>query len=125
MLTYISYNQRSHPMPFMKAGNVVAPAAKSKADRPDLEEAFEEEDEGEVVADPDAKNDDDSIEDSLKKDKYIKQPKAKKAAAPKKAAKKKAKNDDDDDMIDDESEEDVKPKKKAKTKPAAKGKGKK
>jgi replication factor C subunit 1 len=112
-------------MPFMKAGSIVAPAAKSKADKPDLEEAFEEEDEGEVVADPDAKNDDDNIEDSLKKDKYIKQPKAKKAAAPKKAAKKKAKNDDDDDdMIDDGSEEDVKPKK-AKAKPAAKGKGKK
>jgi len=111
-------------MPFMKAGNIVAPAAKSKADKPDLEEAFEEEDEGEVLADPDAKNDDDNIEDVLKKDKYIKQPKAKKVAAPKKAPKTKTKNDDND-MIDDESEEDVKPKKKAKAKPAAKGKGKK
>ncbi|TVY82690.1 Replication factor C subunit [Lachnellula suecica] len=120
-----SYNTRSHPMPFMKAGNIVAPPAKSKAERPDLEEAFEEEDEGEVVADPDAKEDDENVEDALKKDKYIKKPKAKKATATKKAPKKKAAKDDDDDMIDDDSEEEVKPKKKAKAKPAAKGKGKK
>jgi len=111
----------------MKAGSIAAPAAKSKVEAPDLEEAFEEEDEGEVVADPDAKEGDDNLDDALKKDKYIKKPKAKKAAVGKKAPKKKAaKNDDDDDeMIDDESEE-VKPKKgKSKARPAAKGKGKK
>ncbi|TVY41592.1 Replication factor C subunit [Lachnellula subtilissima] len=121
------YNARSHPLPFMKAGNIVAPAAKTKAEVPDLEEAFEEEDEGEVIADPDAKEGEEDLEDSLKKDKYIKKPKAKKATTAKKAPKKKAaKNDSDDDMIDDESEEDVKPTKgKSKAKAATKGKGKK
>ncbi|TVY89975.1 Replication factor C subunit [Lachnellula willkommii] len=121
------YNARSHPLPFMKAGNIVAPTAKTKAEAPDLEEAFEEEDEGEVIADPDAKEGEEDLEDSLKKDKYIKKPKAKKATAAKKAPKKKAaKNDSDDDMIDDESEEEVKPKKgKSKAKAAPKGKGKK
>ncbi|RDW82063.1 hypothetical protein BP6252_03175 [Coleophoma cylindrospora] len=110
-----SYNSRSHPLPFMKASNVAAPAKPIKA-APDLEEAFEEEDEGEVVEEPKAEDDD---EIDLKKDKYIKAPKPKKAAAKKKAAKKSA-NDDDD--IDGE-DEDAKPKK-GKGK-AAKGKGKK
>jgi replication factor C subunit 1 len=49
----------------MKASNVVAPAKVTK-DVPDLEEAFEEEDDGEVVAEP--KEDDEETE--LKKDKY-------------------------------------------------------
>jgi replication factor C subunit 1 len=104
----------------MKASNVVAPAKVTK-DVPDLEEAFEEEDDGELVAEP--KEDDEETE--LKKDKYIKQPKVKKPAAPKKASKNKgAKNDDEAD--EDDSEE-VKPKKgrsKAKS-TATKGKGKK
>jgi replication factor C subunit 1 len=101
----------------MKASNVVAPAKVTK-DAPDLEEAFEVEDDGEVVAEP--KEDDEETE--LKKDKYIKQPKAKKPAALKKASKKKASEDEDDDV----DSEEVKPKKgKAKAKPAAKGKGKK
>lgn len=105
-----SYNSRSHPLPFMKASNVVAPAKATKA-APDLEEAFEEEDDGEVVAE--VKEDEDDID--FKKDKYIKQPKAKKAAASKKtAAKKKAEQDDDEE---EDSERDVKPKKgKAKAK---------
>ncbi|KAL2071299.1 hypothetical protein VTL71DRAFT_12534 [Oculimacula yallundae] len=116
------YNARTHPLPFMKASNVMAPAKTTKQ-APDLEEAFEEEvDEAEVA---EVKPDDE--ETDLKKDKYIKQPKVKRAPAKKTAAKKKAaKNDDDDDEEDDE--EDVKPKKgkaKAKAKPAAKGKGKK
>jgi replication factor C subunit 1 len=85
----------------MKASNVVAPAKTTKA-APDLEEAFEEEDEGEVVAE--LKEDDEDID--FKKDKYIKQPKARKVAAGKKgASKKKATNDEDED-----SEEDVKQK---------------
>jgi len=103
----------------MKASNLVAPAKVTK-DVPDLEEAFEEEDDAEIVAEP--KEDDEETE--LKKDKYIKQPKVKKPAAPKKASKKKTSKDDEHDDV--ESEEEVKPKKgKAKAKPAAKGKGKK
>ncbi|KAH8687742.1 replication factor RFC1 C terminal domain-containing protein [Tricladium varicosporioides] len=121
------YNQQSHPMPFMKAGNMAPPAAKANAEKPDLEEAMDEDDDAEVIADPDAENKegDESIEDALKKDKYIKKPKAKKAAATKKAPKKKAAKDDDMDL--DDSEEEEKPKKKAsKAKSAAaKGKGKK
>ncbi|KAH7399947.1 replication factor RFC1 C terminal domain-containing protein [Cadophora sp. MPI-SDFR-AT-0126] len=115
------YNARTHPLPFMKASNVMAPAKATKQ-APDLEEAFEEEvDEVEVT---EVKDDDD--ETDLKKDKYIKQPKAKKAPAKKAPRKKAAKMDDDDD--EEDSEEDVKPKKgraKPKAKPAAKGKGKK
>lgn len=85
------YNSRSHPVPFMKASNVVVPAKVSK-EVPDLEEALEESDDAEVISE--AKEDDDD-EGDLTKDKYIKQPKAKKAAAGKKAAsKKKAAKDD-------------------------------
>ncbi|ESZ94435.1 putative Replication factor C subunit 1 [Sclerotinia borealis F-4128] len=101
-----SYNARSHPVPFMKASNVFQPA-KVAAAKPDLEEAFEEEDDGEVIAEP---VDDDEID--LKKDKYIKQPKVKKVA--KKPVKKKTKSTmEDDSMIDDEEEEEEekKPKK--------------
>ena len=72
-----TYNTMSHPIPFMKASNVTAPKAAAK-DVPDLEEAIEEDDDAAVVADPAEAED----EDDLKKDKYIKQPKAK----PKKAA---------------------------------------
>ncbi|KAG4419893.1 hypothetical protein IFR04_006930 [Cadophora malorum] len=115
------YNARTHPLPFMKASNVMAPAKATKQ-APDLEEAFEEEvDEVEVA---EVKDDDDEVD--LKKDKYIKQPKAKKASAKKAAPKKTAAKKDDDD--EEDSEEDVKPKKakaKPKAKPAAKGKGKK
>lgn len=99
----------------MKASNVVAPAKTTK-DAPDLEEAFEEEDDGEVIAEV---KDDENDDIDFKKDKYIKQPKAKKAAAGKKAgSKKKAAKDDDDD---EDSEEDVKPKK-GKAKPKGKPK---
>jgi replication factor C subunit 1 len=126
-LTFCSYNARTHPLPFMKASNVVAPAKMTK-EVPDLEEAMEEDDD-EAIVEPKEEDDD---ETDLKKDKYIKQPKIKKPAAakkaaPKKASKKKAKDDDEDDE-DEGSEEDVKPKKAAKPRgrPAgAKGKGKK
>ncbi|KAM3082624.1 DNA replication factor C complex subunit Rfc1 [Clarireedia jacksonii] len=113
-----SYNARTHPVPFMKASNVFQPTKVAKV-APDLEEAFEEEDDAEVIAEPV----EDDEETDLKKDKYIKQPKVKKPAAKKAAAKKKGKKDDDDDMIDDDEEEEEVPKKKAR-KPAAK-KGKK
>lgn len=87
----------SHPVPFMKAGSTVAPKKQAR-DAPDLEEAIEEEDDGqgaEVV-----EVDEDEID--FKKDKYIKKPKAKKAA------KKAAKGEDDEE------------KPKAKAKPKAK-----
>jgi len=102
----------------MKASNVVAPAKVAKA-APDLEEAFEEEDEAEIIAEP-REDEDDELD--LKKDKYIKQPKAKKPAAKKKAtAKKKAAKNEDKEDEEDESEEDLKPKK-GKAKPKAKPK---
>lgn len=75
-----SYNQRSHPLPFMKASNVVAPQKAAKI-IPDLEEALEEDDDAEVMVEKDDNDEDDT---ELKKDKYIKQPKAKKPAGPKK-----------------------------------------
>jgi replication factor C subunit 1 len=102
----------------MKAGNIVAPAKTTKQ-APDLEEAFEEEDDGEVITEP--KDEDEELD--LKKDKYIKQPKVKKPAA-KKATKKGSKKDDETQGED--SEEEAKPKKaRAKKAPPAKGKGKK
>ncbi|KAL9078772.1 MAG: hypothetical protein Q9157_002324 [Trypethelium eluteriae] len=105
------YNQQSHPLPFMKASNVIAPKQQSR-EKPDLEEAIEESDEGEVVEE--VKEEDD--EGDVTKDKYVKQPKKK--AAPKKAASKKK-----SDMVDDdEDEEDVKPTKKGKGK-ATTGRG--
>ncbi|KAH8599366.1 replication factor RFC1 C terminal domain-containing protein [Bisporella sp. PMI_857] len=113
------YNGASHPLPFMKASAIVAPAKTAKV-APDLEEAFEEEDEEEVIAEP--KADDDEEDNDIKKDKYIKQPKAKKASAKKKSASKKAAKDEDDEE-DEDGDEDVKPKKgKAKAKPKGKGK---
>ncbi|KPM35118.1 Replication factor C subunit 1 [Neonectria ditissima] len=84
-----TYNAMSHPIPFMKASNVVAPKAPKK-DAPDLEEAIEDEDEGDAVEAPEV----DEEELDLKKDKYIKQPKAKKATKKSKAA---AADDDDDE----------------------------
>jgi replication factor C subunit 1 len=100
----------NHPVPFMKATNV-ATTKKMPKEAPDLEEAIEEEDDAEVLEAPDA---DEEEELDLKKDKYIKQPKAKKAT--KKTTKAAAADDDDD-----------KPKRgRAKAKPAAtKGKAKK
>ncbi|KAK4039132.1 replication factor RFC1 C terminal domain-containing protein [Parachaetomium inaequale] len=87
------YNAASHPVPFMKASNVNVTAAAKKADKdmPDLEEAIEEEDENDVAEVAEV---DDDEELDLKKDKYIRQPKAK---GGKKTAKKAANADDDDD----------------------------
>jgi len=102
------YNQQSHPLPFMKASNVIAPKRATK-EKPDLEEALEESDEGEVIDEAPDKDDEDT---DLSKDKYIKAPKKKKAPAAvagKKRGKKAANEDEDED--DDEP-------------PAKKGKGK-
>ena len=110
-----TYNQMAHPLPYIKASQVVAPQKKSK-ERPDLEEAIDESDSGLSSGENEAVLDDDEPLD-LKKDKYVAAPKKKKAAAKKAGAKGKGKvkNEDDDD---DGSEEEVKPQK------SAKGKGK-
>ncbi|KAI1447384.1 replication factor RFC1 C terminal domain-containing protein [Annulohypoxylon stygium] len=76
------YNQMSHPIPFMKSSSVVVPKKAAK-DKPDLEEAMEDEDDdAEVVEAADVADDDDV---DIEKDKYIKKPKAKRGG--KKAAK--------------------------------------
>lgn len=121
------YNQQSHPMPFMKASQVVAPKNLKKV-KPDLEEAIDESDENDVAfvdSDIDAQEDEEETLD-LKKDKFVKIPKAKKATAKttsKKAGTKgKGKGKGDEDEEDDEmdvSEEEIKPKK---GRGAAKGK---
>ncbi|KZL69451.1 replication factor RFC1 C terminal domain-containing protein, partial [Colletotrichum tofieldiae] len=107
-----TYNAMSHPIPFMKASNVMEPKKAAKQ-APDLEEAIEEDDDADVI-EPAEPVEDDQLD--LKGDKYIKQPKPKA-----KRATKKAKADDEEDDAD------VKPKKgrsNGKT-TAAKGKGKK
>jgi replication factor C subunit 1 len=100
-LTLFRYNSMNHPVPFLKASNVLAPK-KSAKEVPDLEEAIEEEDEAEAV-EADAPEDDDL---DIKGDKYIKQPKAK-AKGAKKSAKKNATAMDegeDNDGLDDAKE---------------------
>lgn len=69
-----TYNLQSHPLPFMKATCIIAPKKLSK-ERPDLEEAIEDSDDGEdLTIDADHEEDDDDVLD-LKKDKYVKAPK--------------------------------------------------
>ena len=122
-----TYNQMSHPLPFMKAGGGLAPLKKAK-ERPDLEEAIDESDDADEVL-ADAVDDDEEEALDLKKDKYVRAPK-KKAAAKKTTAKKgktKVKDEDEEgeEMVD-ASEEDVKPSKgKGKGKTAARGRPKK
>lgn len=72
----------SHPVPFIKASNVLAPKKATK-EVPDLEDAIEADDDEAVIAEP-ADDDDDDVD--LKKDKLIKQPKPKAKRATKKAA---------------------------------------
>ena len=125
------YNQQSHPLPFMKASNVIAPKKPSK-EKPDLEEALDDSDfDDDPVVDDKGEDEDEDAPLDLKKDKYVKAPKKK--AAPRKSAGKNAapkakgkgnpeseeKIDDDDEEEEDESEEYVKPKKR---KAAVKGK---
>ncbi|KAG7134734.1 Replication factor C subunit 1 like protein [Verticillium longisporum] len=106
-----TYNQMSHPVPFMKSGNIQAPMKKAK-DAPDLEEAIEEEDEGE--AEPEEAVDEDKLD--LKTDKYVKAAKKKPVKGAKAKATKKA---------EDGNESDAKPKKGRAKASAAKGKAKK
>ncbi len=111
VLTISSYNSQAQPLPFMKASSVIAPKKQAK-EKPDLEEALDESDEGEVVEEVKDENE----EMDITKDKYVKVPK-KKAAKKAKAKAKKAESGDE------EGEE--KPKKgKGKAAAGAKGKGK-
>lgn len=111
------YNVQSHPLPFMKASQVVAPKRGPAKEKPDLEEALEESEE-EVIDAAEAKEEDEDDVD-LSKDKYVKQPKKKRAPAkPAPGAKRKKKDVEEDE--EDEEEEDVKPQK-----AKAKGKAKK
>ncbi|KAI2632062.1 replication factor RFC1 C terminal domain-containing protein [Hypoxylon sp. NC1633] len=108
------YNANPHPIPFMKASSVVAPK-KASRDKPDLEEAIDEDDEAEAVEAVEAADEDEDVD--IEKDKYIKKPKAK---GGKKGGKKAAKAGDVDD------DEDTKPAKGRKAKAGgAKAKGKK
>lgn len=114
----------------MKASNVGAPKKLAK-EKPDLEEAIEESDDGEVVEDVKEAEDDGDMD--LTKDKYVKQPKKKAAgkAMPQKSSargKKKTRNDDDADAVDASDEEHATTKKgrnAAKGTGTAKGKGRK
>lgn len=99
------YNQRSHPLPFMKASNVVA-TKKMPKEKPDIEDAIDESDEEEVVVEEEAKDEDESEELDLKKDKYVSLPKKKGASASKGKKGKPAAGDDEPD-----EDEEKKPKK--------------
>ncbi|KAI1456145.1 replication factor RFC1 C terminal domain-containing protein [Annulohypoxylon moriforme] len=81
------YNSMSHPIPFMKASNAAAP--KAARDKPDLEEAMDDDDDGVEVVEAAEAVDDDDVD--IEKDKYIKKPKAKKGG------KKSAKANDDEE----------------------------
>lgn len=109
------YNQQSHPMPFVKATNVLGVSkGAGKKEKPDLEEAVDESDADDGLLDADAKEEGEDDELDLKKDKYVKVPKKKaapKAKADAKGKGKRKKADQEDD--DDDEEEDVKPKKKS------------
>lgn len=108
------YNSQSHPMPFVKASNVLGMAkGAAKKEKPDLEEAVDESEPDEILG-PDVEPADEEDEElDLKKDKYIKASKKKSAtaAAAKGKGKRKAKADGDDDG--DDSEEQPPKKKKA------------
>lgn len=110
------YNQKSHPLPFMKASNILAPR-KSTKDKPDLEEALDntDDDDDPTVDAADVDDDEDAPLD-LKKDKYVKAPKKKfaaKKAAPKPKGKAKNNEGSEEDITDedDDAEEEVQPKK--------------
>ncbi|RMD42468.1 hypothetical protein DV735_g2683, partial [Chaetothyriales sp. CBS 134920] len=117
------YNQQSHPMPFVKASNVLGVSSRTgggKREKPDLEEAIEDsevDEQLEGVAKDEAEEEDDM---DLTKDKYIKKPKAKKAASG--GAKGKGKKRGYDDAAED-SEAD-KPRKNATSRSKGKGKQK-
>lgn len=108
------YNSRSHPVPLMHAAAVVAPR-KMPREKPDIEDALGESDEGEpILGEEETKEEEDELD--LKKDKLVKMPKPKKkpaAKTSKQPAKPRAKNrkkGEDDDFVEDGE---PKPKKRA------------
>lgn len=103
------YNQRSHPLPFIKASSVAVPKKMPK-ERPDIEEALDESDEEEVLDDDSKENDEEELD--LKKDKYVRLPKKSAKGGAGKGKKAKKANDDGEDA-------DEKPKKRGR-KPKAK-----
>jgi replication factor C subunit 1 len=113
------YNSQSHPMPFVKAGNSMgfSKGGGGKREKPDLEEAVDESDGEEALADADAEEDDES---DLKKDKYIKAPKKKAAGGAGAKAKAKRKKGGDEESEDDSNDE---PKKKRSGAAASSGRG--
>ena len=97
------YNSQSHPMPFVKASHTmnVAKATGAKREKPDLEEAVDESDVEEALADP--ADEDDELD--LKKDKYIKAPKKKAtsgAAAKGKGKRKKVADEESASEVEEE-----------------------
>ncbi|KAL9123265.1 MAG: hypothetical protein Q9187_000173 [Circinaria calcarea] len=127
-----TYNIQSHPLPFMKASNIVAPKQLTR-ERPDLEEALDESDDVEEVAEVEEADDEEPLD--LKKDKYVQAPKKRKAAAKKAPIKKGAGKgkgkgrveSEEGEEVEEDSEEDVGPQKgkgRAKAGPA-RGRGKK
>lgn len=112
------YNSRSHPLPFMRASNVKVAKGGAAKEKPDLEEAIEEE-EDDIAVEQDEDDDDDEID--LKKDKYIKAPKKKPAG---KAAAKKGKGKKTAAAVDEDEDEEEEVKKPAKGKGGRKAKAK-
>jgi replication factor C subunit 1 len=112
----------------MKADNVAA-AQKGPKIAPDLEEAIEEDDDGDILVEDQGNADDGDENGDLLKDKYIKKPKAPKSDTAKKpAAKKGKKATKDPEDLEDDSQEEPKPRysRAGKTKAtAARGKTKK
>lgn len=85
----IRYNALAHPMAFQKASAVVATKG-GKRDIPDVEDAFEDSDEGEAIEDVAVEDEEDLSKDKMIKEKTLKGKGAtstKKAAAPKKGKK--------------------------------------
>jgi replication factor C subunit 1 len=114
------YNQRTHPLPYMKASNVVAPKNVPK-EKPDIEDAIDESDDEALV--DETKDEDENDEIDLKKDKLIRMPKKSKAktstAKGTAKGKGKTKKASEDDFMEDDDEE-LKPKKARGRKPKAK-----
>ncbi|KAI0392490.1 replication factor RFC1 C terminal domain-containing protein [Xylariaceae sp. FL0594] len=107
------YNNMSHPVPFMRASGVVG-GKKVTKDKPDLEEAMDDEDADLPEA---AEVEEDDEDEDITKDKYIKKPKAKGA---KRGAKKATKAQAGEGEADDN-----KPKSRSRTAGGSKGKSKK
>ncbi|KAL9617397.1 MAG: hypothetical protein Q9160_007801 [Pyrenula sp. 1 TL-2023] len=119
------YNSQSHPLPFMKASAVKAPAKVAKV-KPDLEDAIEESDVGEEILSENEVKAEEDEEIDVKKDKYIKAPKKKPAAKGAGKGKKKGKQQaDDEDQEDVDGQEESEEEKPKKGRGRPKGKGKK